>query len=79
MAGLQFRIGLTDAWHPWMPAIAAELARQLAKVDRPGDFCASGTTELLAPSLHVEGVGPVSGPSVRACGRAACAAAGLAP
>jgi hypothetical protein len=45
-----------------MRDIGADLAELLAKVDRPGDFCTAGTTELLAPSLHVEGVGPIALP-----------------
>ena len=45
-----------------MTAIAADLAALLAKVNRPGDFFTSGTTELLAPSLQVDGVGPIALP-----------------
>jgi hypothetical protein len=42
-----------------MPAFAAGFAALLEGVDRPGDFCTSGTTELLAPALRVDGVGEV--------------------
>jgi len=42
--------------------LATELASLLSTVSRPGDFFAAGTIELLAPSLEVEGVGPVALP-----------------
>ncbi len=42
--------------------LATELASLLSTVRRPGDFVAAGTIELLAPSLEVEGVGPVALP-----------------
>ena len=42
--------------------ITADLAAVLGKVRRPGDFFAAGTTELLAPLLEVERVGPVALP-----------------
>src|SRR3712207_7464412 len=45
-----------------MSSIATELAALLGTVRRPGDFCAAGRTELLAPLLEVEGVGPVALP-----------------
>ncbi len=45
-----------------MTSIAARLVELLATVRRPGDFCTSGTIELLAPSLEVEGVGQVALP-----------------
>jgi len=38
------------------------LAAALAAVDRPGDFYASGVTELHTPKLEVEGVGLVALP-----------------
>ena len=47
---------------PSMPLLAAELASLLSTVRRPGDFFAAGTAELLAPSLDIEGVGPVALP-----------------
>jgi len=42
--------------------LATELASLLSTVSRPGDFFAAGKIELLAPSLEVEGVGPVALP-----------------
>lgn len=45
-----------------MSFLAAELAALLSAVRRPGDFFAAGTVELLAPSLEIEGVGPVALP-----------------
>src|SRR6266705_1555107 len=45
-----------------MSSIAAQLAELLSAVRRPGDFFAFGTTELLAPRLEVDGVGPVALP-----------------
>ena len=45
-----------------MSSIAAELAALLSTVDRPGDFSVSGTTEILAPRLEIEGVGLVALP-----------------
>ena len=45
-----------------MSSLTAELASLLSTVHRPGDFFAAGTTALLAPSLVVEGVGPVALP-----------------
>src|SRR4051794_1095660 len=41
---------------------ADDLAALLATVRRPGDFFASGSAELLAPLLEVEGVGVVALP-----------------
>jgi predicted 2-oxoglutarate/Fe(II)-dependent dioxygenase YbiX len=55
-----FPIGVPPA--NLMTTIPADLAAQLATVRRPGDFFATGTTELLAPLLEVEGVGPVALP-----------------
>jgi len=45
-----------------MLSLATELASLLSTVRRPGDFFAAGTIELLAPSLQIEGVGPVALP-----------------
>ena len=45
-----------------MPPLAEALADLLRTVDRPGSFHASGTAELLPPSLEVDGVGPVALP-----------------
>jgi len=45
-----------------MASITAELAEVLSTVCRPGDFFVSGTTDILAPLLEVDGVGPISLP-----------------
>src|SRR6267378_2041874 len=45
-----------------MSSITTDLAAVLSTVRRPGNFFASGTTELLAPLLKVDGVGPVALP-----------------
>src|SRR5437588_4826697 len=45
-----------------MSALTTTLAALLSTVRRPGDFVTAGTTELLAPRLEVEGVGPVALP-----------------
>jgi predicted 2-oxoglutarate/Fe(II)-dependent dioxygenase YbiX len=45
-----------------MSSIATELAELLSTVQRPGDFFASGTIELPAPRLEVDGVGVVALP-----------------
>ncbi len=45
--------------------LATKLASLLSTVHRPGDFFAAGTTEFLAPSLEIEGVGPVALPLLR--------------
>src|SRR5882672_2784788 len=45
-----------------MSFLTTELAKVLSTVERPGDFFASGTVEMLAPRLEVEGVGPVALP-----------------
>jgi hypothetical protein len=62
-----------------MESIAADLAKLLTKVNRPGDFCAAGTTELFAPSLHVEGVGPIALPVLPAQAASLIATAEPAP
>jgi hypothetical protein len=41
-----------------MSMITDDLAAVLSKVRRPGDFFATGATELLARLLEVERVGP---------------------
>ena len=43
-------------------SITTDLAAVLSTVSRPGDFFVSGMTELLAPLLEVDGVGPVALP-----------------
>ncbi|MBZ4194789.1 MAG: 2OG-Fe(II) oxygenase [Candidatus Contendobacter sp.] len=45
-----------------MSLITTELAKALSTVQRPGDFYASGITELSAPRLTVDGVGPIALP-----------------
>src|SRR2546430_1012365 len=45
-----------------MAVLTTELAEMLKTGDRPGDFFASGTVELPAPRLEVEGVGPIALP-----------------
>ena len=62
-----------------MTAIAADLAALLAKVNRPGDFFTSGTTELLAPSLQVDGVGPIALPLLQVQAEQLIAVAEAAP
>jgi hypothetical protein len=43
-------------------SITTDLAAVLSTVRRPGDFFVSATTELLAPLLEVDGIGPVALP-----------------
>jgi len=43
-----------------MSSITTDLAAMLSTVRRPGDFFVSGTTELLAPLLEIDGVGPIA-------------------
>jgi predicted 2-oxoglutarate/Fe(II)-dependent dioxygenase YbiX len=45
-----------------MASIITEFAAVLSTVSRPGDFFVSGTTEILAPRLEVDGVGLVAMP-----------------
>lgn len=45
-----------------MSSIADELAALLSTVRTPGDFYATGSTELLLPRLEVNGVGPIALP-----------------
>ncbi len=45
-----------------MASIATDFADTLATIDRPGEFHAAGTAELLAPRLEVDGVGPLALP-----------------
>ncbi len=45
-----------------MSTITTELARLLDTVQRPGDFFATGSTEIFSPSLEVEGIGPIALP-----------------
>ncbi len=59
--------------------LADALADLLRTVDRPGSFHASGTAELLPPSLEVEGVGPIALPLLPAQATQLAAAAEPAP
>src|SRR5271166_1597317 len=45
-----------------MQFIAAKLAGILGKVERPGDFYASGAAAIFPPQLEVEGVGVIALP-----------------
>jgi hypothetical protein len=56
-----------------------ELAELLGKARRPGDFYARGTTQLLPPSLSVDGVGPISLPLLPVQARQLVAVAERAP
>ncbi|MGB4946026.1 MAG: 2OG-Fe(II) oxygenase [Candidatus Competibacter denitrificans] len=45
-----------------MVTITTALAKILQKIQRPGDFYASGVTEIFTPSLAVTGIGPIALP-----------------
>ncbi|WP_237478196.1 2OG-Fe(II) oxygenase [Lichenibacterium dinghuense] len=45
-----------------MPNLAADLARLLDGIERPGDFSVGGLCDLLAPHLEIDGVGTVALP-----------------
>jgi len=62
-----------------MPMLAESLAHLLLTVDRPGSFYASGTAELLPPSLEVEGVGSIALPLLPGQASQLAAAAEPAP
>ena len=62
-----------------MSDTVTDLAALLGKANRTGDFCTSGTAELLAPSLTVEGVGPISLPLLPVQAAQLVAAAEQAP
>jgi len=62
-----------------MSSLTSELAAVLTTVRRPGDFFASGTIELLAPQLEVEGVGPIALPLLQLQAKQLIAAAERAP
>lgn len=49
-----------------MTPITVDLARILQAVRRPGDFHATGRSEIFAPQIEVAGVGPISLPLVPA-------------
>jgi len=64
---------------PRMPSIVSKLADVLSTVRRPGDFVASGTTEIVAPRLEVDGVGIVALPLLPAQAEQLIAAAERSP
>jgi hypothetical protein len=45
-----------------MLSMAKDLAALLDGVQRPGDFYVTGTHEISAPGLEIEGVGPIALP-----------------
>lgn len=62
-----------------MASLTTDLAAVLGTVRRPGDFAASGTTELSAPQFAVEGVGPLALPLLPVQAAALIAVAERAP
>lgn len=62
-----------------MSSTAVRLAEILRKVRRAGDFCVGGTTELLPPSLSVDGVGLIALPLLSHQAEQLVAAAERAP
>jgi hypothetical protein len=62
-----------------MPGICGQLADLLSTVQRPGDFYASGSMEILAPRLEVEGVGQIALPLLPVQARELIAIADRAP
>ena len=62
-----------------MPSITAKLASALVSVRRPFAFAVSGRVELLAPDLHVEGVGSIALPLLPVQARELVALAERAP
>ena len=62
-----------------MTSLAADLAALLGTVRRPGDFVVSGTVDLLAPWIEVDGVGPVALPLLPAQAEQLVAVAERAP
>ena len=65
--------------HRTMQSIASSFASLLQSVQRPGDFFAEGRTALMAPSLEVDGVGPVALPLLPVQARQLIAVAEPAP
>ncbi|WPL23091.1 hypothetical protein [Thiorhodovibrio frisius] len=45
-----------------MPKIQDQLAALLERIDRPGDFYATGTLDMHPPRLRVEGIGTIALP-----------------
>jgi predicted 2-oxoglutarate/Fe(II)-dependent dioxygenase YbiX len=62
-----------------MSALTTQLAEILSTVVRPGDFYATGTTEVYAPGLEVEGVGVIALPLLPAQAAQLIAVAERAP
>lgn len=62
-----------------MSFIAQDLAEILRTIRRPGDFYTSGTAEIFAPRLEVNGVGPISLPLLAVQAEQLIAAAERAP
>ena len=62
-----------------MSSLNTELAKVLSTVEHPGDFFASGTVEMLAPRLEVEGVGQIALPLLPVQAEQLVAAAKRAP
>lgn len=62
-----------------MSPLPTDFAERLAAVRRPGDFFASGTVDLLAPLLEVDGVGPIALPLLPVQGQQLIAVAEQAP
>lgn len=64
---------------PHPTEVLASVVDLLASVDRPGDWCASGTRETPTPRIDVDGVGPLSFPIPPAQARELVALAEPAP
>ena len=52
-----------------MSLITNDFIKILQNIQRPGDFYATGTVEIFAPPLEIEGVGPVALPLLPAQNR----------
>ena len=62
-----------------MSSITSDLAGKLSTVQRPGDFYASGTTDIFVPHLEVQGVGPIALPLLKTQAEQLVAVADQAP
>jgi len=62
-----------------MNTLQTQILETLAAIDRPGNFCASGTESLVLPGLEVEGVGPVALPLTGNAAKALIACCHQAP
>lgn len=65
--------------HQSGPTLARVVAEWLSSVDRPGDFCTSGTCDLPAPGLMVAGIGPIGLPLIPLQGEQLASVAEPAP